>query len=368
MYIPIMKVRQEEMRVSKKLNKCFSENIIPLYEVLKDEYEYQYEVDENGKFIMTLEPGKKRKTKIKKDVTEDDIVTLEKLSRNINNKIAFIDFFRFDAGKYGGDKVDINKVELAYRLSRNQEEYIKRLNEISNYDNLIPVVSIKEKFIFSNTKLVEIIEELKNNNHSIAIRIEDSFFENSSKVISKILGEDDYLLYDIGEQNIDSKIVELMDLEDIEIKAKKIILNSPRKLKLNNKQYENNSITALIDNSVVNEYLNYGFDGFGDYGGLKDQLPTVGGSNGKGAALALVYDWNSNSFNSFCNSDTRLGVKGYGQVIADILDNKANLNPSNDCPFYAEVENMSVKNTNGNWAKWNNLTLTRYIYQVYKYK
>ena len=368
MYVPIMKVRREEIRVSKKLNSCFSDSIIPLYEILKDEYEYKYEKDENGKFIMVLEPGKKRKSKVKKEVTEDDIVTLKKISEYINNKTAFIDFFRFDAGKYGGDKVDINKAELAFSLSRNEEEYIKRLYGVSNYDNLIPVISIKNKFIFNKRKLAEIIEKLQIQNSSIALRIEDSLFEENSEIIERMLRKEDYLLYDIGEQNIDSKIIELMDLEDIEIKAKKIILNCPRKFKLNNKQYENNKITELIDNSVLEEYTNYGFIGFGDYGGLKDQLPTTGGGNGKGAALALVYDWSSNSFYSFCNSNTNLGVKGYRQVIPDILKHKKKLDPLNDCPFYSEINSMIDKNSNGIWSTWNNLTLTRYIYQIYKYK
>ena len=35
--------------------------------------------------------------------------------------------------------------------------------------------------------------------------------------------------------------------------------------------------------------MEYFFDGFGDYVGLKDELPTDGGS-GKGAALILMYN------------------------------------------------------------------------------
>lgn len=34
-YVPIFKVRTEEMLVSKKMNYCFSDNIIPLFEILK---------------------------------------------------------------------------------------------------------------------------------------------------------------------------------------------------------------------------------------------------------------------------------------------------------------------------------------------
>ncbi|EGT4143778.1 hypothetical protein GNF78_05970 [Clostridium perfringens] len=368
MYVPIMKARQEELKVSKKLSYCFSDKIVPLFEILKEEYEDKYELDENGKIKMILKPGQKRRQRVKKAHTENDIVTLENLNNRIKKSKAFIDYFRFNAKKYGGSKVDINGVDLAYRLSRNEDEYIEKLLGVSSYKNLIPVLSLKDKFTFSKNRLIEIINLLKSKNESIALRLEDSIFESVKEVLEENLRECDFLLYDINEQNIESKVMELFELNECEIKAKKIIIHSPRKLKNNNKQYENNSVTALIDNSIADSYEDYDFDGFGDYGGLKDQLPTSDTSNGKGAALGLVYSRNENSFYSFCNSDTSLGMKGYVQVIEDILEVENELNPENNCPFYEEINKMYENDKTGNWATWNNLTLTRYIHQMYIYQ
>ncbi|BDS16170.1 hypothetical protein JUM001_04040 [Clostridium perfringens] len=347
MYVPIMKTRQEELRVSKKINHCFSDEIIPLFEVVKEIY------GENGKI-----------KKIKGKITKEDIITLDYINNTIKKSKAFIDYFRFDSEKYGGNKIDISKIELAYKLSRSESEYIEKLNSISSYDNLIPVISIKEKFTFNKSKLIEIINMLQDKSTSIAIRIEDSLFESLKDVIEKHLRESDFLLYDINEQNIESKVIELLELNECDVKSKKILLNSPRKLNINNKQYENGIATELIDNSVATSYEEYNFDGFGDFGGLKDQLPTSGG-NGKGAALALIYNKEENLFYSFCNSDTSLGTRGYVQVISDILDLEYMFNPQQNCPFYQEVNKMFEKDSTGNFGKWNNLTLTRYIHQTY---
>ncbi|OPF51559.1 hypothetical protein BH721_01275 [Clostridium baratii] len=363
MYVPIMKVRAEEKKVSKKLRYCFSEKIIPLYEILKDSYETRYKTDEQGNFVMELKPGAKRRNKIKLSPTEEDLITLEEL--NLDGAVAFIDFFRFEADAYGGNKIDINQVELAYKLSRDEEEYINRLKSISSYENFIPVISLKNNFTFNRSKLISLIKELKLENNCIALRIEDKVFDSVKEVVEEYLDEEDYLLYDIKEQNIDSKVMEIYELNECDIKSKKILLNSPRKAKLKNSEYENCEKSILIDNSVVDEYQDYEFDGFGDYGGLKDQLPTTGGGNGKGAALGLVYNFEENAFYSFCNYDTNLGMGGYIKVIDDILKFEHKLNSDGKCPFYKEVNKRKLEKRGGSWATWNNLTLTKYIYEIY---
>ncbi|EHI98137.1 hypothetical protein CDLVIII_1442 [Clostridium sp. DL-VIII] len=76
-------------------------------------------------------------------------------------------------------------------------------------------------------------------------------------IIENNLRATDYLLYDINEQNFNSKIMELEELKICKTKAKKIILNSPKSLKRENKEYENVCITDLIDlidNVAATEY------------------------------------------------------------------------------------------------------------------
>lgn len=365
MYIPMMKTRQEEISVSRDLNYCFSDEIIPLFEVLNEIYEKKYEVDDNGKPLMELKPGKKKKSRILKEKTPDDIITLDFINDTVNKAKVFIDYFRFDINKYDG-QVDISSMTLAYTLNNNSDEYIKKLQSVSTYENMIPVLSLKNKFTFSKDKTIDIITQLQTLNSAIAFRIADELYEGYRDIIEKNLRESDYLLYDINEQNFYSKVMELEELKECKTRAKKILLNSPRNLKNANKDYEDCCATNLIDNAAANEYIDYDLDGFGDYGGLKDQLPARDrGSNGKGSALALLYNYKDNSFYSFCNSDTSLGVRGYPKVIKDVLSYENMLNPDNNCVAYTKIKSMAERHKAGSWRTWNNVALTRYIHQVY---
>ncbi|MBS6500669.1 MAG: hypothetical protein KH415_03350 [Clostridium sp.] len=357
MYIPIMKNRPEELNVAQKLNFCFSEKIIPLFEIINETIKYEYELNDKGKPLMILQHGKNKRSKV---IKERNIATLETINEICKESKVFIDYFRFDVNKYG-TKLDINKIQLSHMLNNNDKEYIKRLENISIYKDMIPVLSLKKKFKFSLSYTKEIIEKLKELNESIAFRIEDNIFEEYKDLIEECLRESDYLLYDINEQNFHSKFMEICELQECDTKAKKILLNSPRLLKIANKDYPDLKMTDLIDNSAKDEYLNYNLDGFGDYGGLKDQLPNKGGGSGKGAALSLLYSYSNNKFYSFCNEDTSLGLKGYHYVIDKVLEYEAILNPNNDCEAYKKIKLTK----NGTWATWNNITLTRYIHQIY---
>lgn len=56
-YIPMLKTRDEELRVLKSMKDYYSDKIIPLIEVICEKYQVRYMTDENGEFIK-----EKRKT------------------------------------------------------------------------------------------------------------------------------------------------------------------------------------------------------------------------------------------------------------------------------------------------------------------
>lgn len=359
-YVPILKTRRQELSVSKEMNYSFSDKIIPLFEILTDIYETKYKVDPiTDTFIM--ERKGKRKMRIKEIPTDADIITLDFVSKLMGNKKAFIDYFRFTIEKYGKN-FDIGSVDLAWKLSRASVLYKKRIKEISEYSNLIPIVSIKSGFVFGKNELEELLIELQSKNEAIGLRITEEYLEEYSEIITNVLRSTDYLLFDIGEQNPTSKIMELEEVMELEISAKAILLNSPRKSNVRNGEYKEFGITELIDNSVREMFSEYGFDGIGDYCGLKDTLPSNGGSNGTGAALALLYDYEKNGFISFLNPDTSQGMSGYYLIIPVILSKKDILDPLHNCPAIRKIEKLEGS---GNWSTWHYITITRYIHQIY---
>lgn len=357
MYIPILKNRQQELTVIKNMNSFFGSSIIPLIEVIKDEYKPNYKRDENGEFIY--EKKKKKRMRVKDKPTDQDIITLDKIQKLLNGKKAFIDFFRFSDTEY--DNKIYNGVETSLKL-RAFDYYRKRLLEIGNHPFLVPVISIKENFTLSDYDLVKLINDLKKDNSSIAIRLTDEFLGKYYELLQNNLSENDYIMLDIREQNVDSKFMELDEFRDLETDAKKILLNSPRLRKMNNGKYENLQFTDKINNKVAEIYKDYELDGFGDFGGLKDDLPVDGGKN-IGAALALIYFKDENAFFSIVNYDTNLGFYGFEYIKNEIFKRLDFFDKDNDCLAIQKIKTM---NGNGTWKTWITITLTRYIHQQAK--
>lgn len=359
LYVPMLKTRTEELKVAKEMHSCFSDDIIPLFEVIRELYRITYKRNPNGEFVY--EQRKKRKVKIKAMPTEDDIVTLQSINDYIDGKLAFIDYFRFSLKKYGKN-ISFRKAELSFDLNNDLELYKTKLLEVTKYANMIPVISLKPECGFPKADLVNFVTKLQMKTTHIALRITEEWMDYTKDVIRN-LRESDFLLFDVEEQNPELKFMEIQELHDIHADCKLILLNSPRKLALRNGEYPEHAQTDLINNCARIVAADNEFDGYGDYCGLKDAMPTNDGSNGTGAALALLYDYEKNVFYSYCNHDTSLGMSGYATLIPLIKDDEMILNAEGDCPGYGKIHLLQGT---GNWNTWHNINAERYIYQTYR--
>lgn len=361
MYLPIMKNRTEELRVINDMNTFFGESIIPLVEIFRDEYEPKYKIDDKtGEYMYEKKPKNKKRNKIQLPYKKEDIITLNQIQKRLNGKKGFIDFFRFSENEYEDE--DFKSVELSLKLSRDYNYYKERITQIKNYSNLYPVISIKSGFEISEHDLIELVNELKRTNSSIAIRITDAHLDDYMGLLERHLTENDFIMLDIRNQDVDSRFIELEDFQELESNAYKILLNSPRSRDYKNGDYENLQFTNKINNKAAIKYKEYELDGFGDFGGLKDDLPKKSsGGNGKGAALGLIYSKEKNAFYSIVNYNTDLGMQGFEYVRSEVIKKLTLLDSDNDCIAIKRIKGMAEKF--GNWSTWINLTLTRYIQQ-----
>lgn len=361
LYIPILKTRREEYSIVKEMQNCFSYKIVPMFEIISEKYRVQYLTDETTRKFLYIKKGK-RNYKIKKEESPEDVITLQYISDLINGKTAFIDYFRFSIEKYGRN-IDVRRAELAQHLSNDFDLYKGKVLSVSEYPNLIPVISIKKEFDIPDGQLCGFIDELQSSAGSIAIRITEAYIEEHIGLLKQKLRPADYFLFDIEEQNPETKFMEIEEIQEYDLKSAIILVNSPRKLSVRNGEYPEHDITDLINNSARIIASNNKFAGYGDYCGLRDQMPMRDGSNGTGAALALLYDFEENAFYSYSNHDTSLGSAGYLTLIPLIKADKRILDPFNDCPGYGKVEKLE---SSGNWSTWHHINAVRYIYQTYK--
>lgn len=359
-YIPMLKTRAVELKVVNEMNYCFSDRMIPLFEIIDEIYRPTYKKDANGEFIY--ERHKSRMLKVKAEPTEADIITLQRINDIADGKQMFMDYFRFSLKKYGKN-ICLQNAELAFNLNNDLELYKKKLLETTRYSNMIPVISLKPECDFPKSDLVRFVVKLQENTPHIALRITEEWIDQTKDIILS-LRENDYLLFDVEEQNPELKFMEIQDLVDLQANCRMVLLNSPRKVSVKNGEYPEHDKTDLINNCARMVAEDNGFDGYGDYCGLKDAMPTNDGSNGTGAALALLFDYGQNTFYSYCNHDTRLGMAGYRTLIPIIKGDEPLLNPNNDCPGYKGIHTLP---SSGNWNTWHYINAARYIHQTYKY-
>lgn len=198
----------------------------------------------------------------------------------------------------------------------------------------------------------------------MALRITEEWINTYRDIICDFLREDDFLLFDIEEQNPESKFMEIEELNDFGAKCKIVLLNSPRKASVKNGEYPEHDKTDLINNCARITANDNGLTGYGDYCGLRDMMPLNNKSNGTGAALALLYNYTENVFYSYCNHDTSLGIQGYLDIITLIMEDEEILNRDGDCPGYKKIKQIP---DTGNWKTWHHINAVRYIHQTSKY-
>ena len=182
-YVPMLKVRAEELRVAREMNVCFSNKMIPLFEIINEIYKTTYKTDENGEFI--LEQRKSRKYKVKDEPTEKDIITLQHINNITESKLIFVDYFRFSLRKYGNN-ISFRKAELSFELNNDLKLYKKKLFETTMYNNMIPVISLKSDCDFPKNDLEKFVAELQAKTMHIALRITEEWIDKTKDTVQAL--------------------------------------------------------------------------------------------------------------------------------------------------------------------------------------
>jgi len=337
-YISILKNRNEEHKIINEYGNLFSNGkIMPLIE------------------IINLKIGRK-------EYNQETLINY--YDENIESDF-FIDYFAYDT-KY--EPTDKSKIELPIKIrTENEEEYLERLLSTTLSNKAIPVIFVKKskESILSNTAIEFLILELQHKKDKIAVRLEAELFDDFYGVIKRHLRPNDYFFYDINESTMDPFI---MDMHQLMFGSfNKILTYSPRERKLNNGSFLESGFTDLINCFAREEYKNYGFNGYADYAGLKDDLPKNGG-NGKGAALSMIYNHENNKFYTITNHDTDLGPKGYKEVRDEMFNPSvySKLDGDNCLAYKFVKERMIDRNKTGNFAQWNYITILRMLSEMKK--
>ncbi|MCK9234372.1 MAG: hypothetical protein M0R46_17285 [Candidatus Muirbacterium halophilum] len=338
MYVPIFKNRLYENKLLNDYGYLFkNDKIMPLIEIIN----------------------------ISKNSLKETLLDYEK---EIKSNF-FIDFFTFNDLEYRPYTREMVEFPIAIRDESNYRYFDDLLAKTIKSEKAIPVIAIKtaRNFLLEKRKIREIITLLQKEKQSVAVRLEGKLFDDYFVLINQLLRADDYFLLDISENSLSSYVFQLADFKKLKKSSyKALLLNSPRKREFYNGSYEKEEYTKLINNNVFKEYQKYDFVGFGDYLGLKDELPRKSGS-GQGCAHTLFYNRFNNQFYSALNPVLEEGIRGFKNVIRQLYQKKEELDRDNDCLAYKFIDKLMIKrNTSSNWATWKYVLMLRTLSEMRK--
>lgn len=289
--------------------------------------------------------------------------SLDKLDSFFSGSSAFVDYYRCDLSKY--KQLDMEKIGRVRELSADPVLYLSEMETIASYANLTPVISIRAGVENAEDEAIRdslIRIRQKNGSKALGLCVSSSFDSYPHSI--GVLSDSDYLFLDIGEQPLSSQVVTLAKFKNVQTKAKTILLNSPRKKAIKNRDYEERGVTDLIDNSVREKYRDHGFYGFGDYAGLRDDLKLNIKNGGKACAAIFIYRDDINKFMVYMNPNPEDGIQGLRKLANDVWDDLAVLDPENTCIALNQFRDSWMNGNAGNYATWVSRTVVRYVQQI----
>lgn len=342
MYVPVLKNRQEEINALKALCSIpLSNKTLPLLEIVQA----------------------KSRSNLKKTLLQELQGTLG------NNTTVMIDILNLKSHKKS--KKPIN--EFFSQIKQEPNYRLTLYDSLKPLKNFIPIISYDPN---NYDKLQNEIQHdahyLRNNFSKLGFRLKVKHFNNALSEIKNVIENEDIIILDIEhKKHTDSGITHFYNKIN-NLKASKnlttIIINSVIPEDLTNKNMSDGQPISTIDNSLRDNYLSYGFDGFGDYTTIKSALPPSGGAISPGF---IYYSYKNNKFIGFRGRFADLD-EFKNHIIPKLTSSKywCNYLPihhSNCSGCNHILTLMNTSESAKHQGKWKQISIKHYIYTMDKY-
>lgn len=280
-YVPIFRVRQEELKVLKSFN--FGESIYPCLEIIK-------ELDR-----MPNSSSKKVESQNnKKEKTFEDVYI--PLIREIKAKKIFIDLpIHFKPTRYTKRPTLLFIRKIVTKRDK-RTEYLKKLRPIA--PKVIPVISTYSELTGERGSLKLQENEIRPFFNTIAFRTFYKTFSRDIQQIKDLANKNDYVIMDWEEMKLDLNDGDIKDIIDAlqKLVCHVIIHRNPFPKDLTFVGLESGKIVETINNNLLKIYPELAGNSFSDYVGIKKDDITEGGVISPGF---IFYDAVENNFYGF---------------------------------------------------------------------
>lgn len=254
------------------------------------------------------------------------------------------------------------------KVNRKRGFYIDILKRLKTIKNAIPVVSYNPNSL-DIEDLIDDTANLRDDFEKLAFRLTSTTFSAVFEDIKELIDESDYLILDIDSASHINPALKRMYLDIL--KAKKqigftsIILNSTKAKEVTNIGLEDGEPIFAIDNSLKDAYKKpHGFDGFGDYACVVNELPSSGGTI---SPAGIYYSYDYNYFVGYRKSRDLADFENHiaPAIVASEYWDEYSDDHHEKCPGCRTIYGITEGQEAGkSQAKWKGITMAHYIYTM----
>ena len=361
MYIPIIKNRTIELDVLCERLPVFNKIIIPFIEIVEERKFSEFIKDENNKRVYDLVGGRKKYKK-----TVPVVWTIDELLARFGETEIFVQYFRYDIERY---EADYSKVPKSYAMNDDLDLYLNESLKLAYYPNFIPVIILKPNVrnddLSKITETIIKIKEISNVGLRLDVEILDLYADKLDRIIN-LLNEDDFLFFDLLEQNYINYEDEIEEVIKLNTNCKKVIMKAYRKRTRYNNSFDIGENPTALKTYLRYNYANHGFDGYSDFCGLQDRVP----NNGRGVyGTVLIYNIQAKKYISYrspqigVNPITRKGGRADFKMLRNMVLTSSRIIKE---PQYIRCPGIkTVKRINsGGFGEWKRIAMQTYLHSM----
>lgn len=238
--------------------------------------------------------------------------------------------------------------------------------------NIIPSLHLlDEKELIDNIDITSsFIDTIHNKHSNLSIRIPTFTNFNLLNGLMVLLENEDYLIFDIDDNDYKSLTLFFNAINRIPKKCKIIIFSNERPKNSTNKGLADLDYNLSFNTSVIDSIISNSFnqDGFGSYCAAKNDLNQGGSYKYLIYGAFVIYDYDKNSFFSIKSNTKDHASKAYSQLKSKIKQNRSIIDKLFfKTPISYNYINKLLDNENkkGSAAQYISFSIIHYIEEIY---
>jgi hypothetical protein len=253
-YVPIFRIRQEESKVLSTFD--FGDRIYPCIEIIKD--------------LKAVSNAKKKSidTKSKADNSFEAFYAL--LINSIKAKHVFVDLpVHLQTRNRGMNLETLTFLKKIVTVRDRRTEYINRLSSLA--PKMIPVIATYSLTTGEKGSIIPQENSIRPNFEVIAFRTFMKSFSRDIEQIEPLLKKTDFVIMDWQDEELDLTDGDQLEIVEHLKKLDCTVITHRNSFPdtITNVGLIHGEIVEAIDNSILNNYKNFGGNCFSDYSGIK---------------------------------------------------------------------------------------------------